>query len=215
MLGRGFDVTMLVGTDQQKLEMALRHPFEIVHFIGHGCDSAVSLDDDMLAAADLATLLESQRETLRFIVMAACEGDSTAVEIHNRVNVPVIYYSGNVEDKAAVQFTKSFYQHFAKHDVVGEAYEVARAALLIKHPQDAGMLHMINGDMATIGQLTSCMTYLKEELEQIRVQIAGLETVIIDLRERPRMERHLLIGLLFLLVIAQFATPWLNNRLHY
>ncbi len=138
----------LPGQTWRDIKKAMREPWHIFHFIGHGGFDAqkdegfVALCDDRgqaqhFMASDLANLLANQR-TLRLVLLNACEGGSgsgqdifsSAAAILVRRGLPaVLAMQYEISDNAAIELARSFYEGLADGLPVDTAVTEARQSI--------------------------------------------------------------------------------------
>lgn len=125
-------------------------PWHVFHFIGHGAfdpatdEGQISLVGDegttaTMSATELARLL-GDHESLRLVILNSCEGargsetealSSTASALVRRGIPAVVGMQYEITDRAAIEFTRFFYQHLALGAPVDEAVTEARKAISI------------------------------------------------------------------------------------
>lgn len=206
--------------DRAGVERALRAaPYDAVHISSHGDKGALYLTDGILDTADFVSMVAEQRN-LKFVMVSACNSLSLGTALHNALHIPIIAHDSNIQDKAATRFAETFYRAFkqTKGDV-HESFERAKATLLRVYPDQTAIPQLINGDMATVAELTDCMQYIREELGQVfermnerldrqDKRLATIEATMTELH-KPGRERIIVVGFV-LLILAQLITPWLN-----
>jgi hypothetical protein len=159
-------LTWLEGPTWQHLQRALRRgPWHVFHFIGHGgfdqhADQGfIALADEFgdtqrLTATQLGRLLADHR-TLRLVLLNSCEGargsqgdifSSTAAILMQRGLPAVLAMQREITDRAAIEFTRTFYEALADGFSVDAAVAEARKAisLALPHSVEWGtpVLHM-------------------------------------------------------------------------
>jgi len=143
------ELTWWEGQTWRALQAALRAgPWHVFHFIGHGSfqsgepEGAVFLADEAgrpyrLSASALARLLVDHRP-LRFVILNACQGAqaglhdtfaSTAATLVRRGVPAVLAMQHALSDRAAVHFTREFYQALAGWLPIDAAVTEARKAV--------------------------------------------------------------------------------------
>ena len=142
-------MTWLPGQTWRHIMTAMRRgPWHIFHFIGHGgfdrCtdEGLIALADDqgrqqLLPASDLARLL-ADHYPLRLVLLNACEGargseldiySSTAAILVRRGLAAVLAMQYAITDRAAVEFSRVFYEALADGLPVDTAATEARIAV--------------------------------------------------------------------------------------
>jgi CHAT domain-containing protein len=122
--------------------------WHIIHFIGHGGfdqrsqEGVLALADEqgkahLLGATDLGRLL-SQRQSLRLVVLNACQGamgnktdlfSSTAATLARRGIPAVLAMQYDITDQAAIELTRGFYGALAAGIPVDESVTQARTSI--------------------------------------------------------------------------------------
>nr|MBA2346079.1 CHAT domain-containing protein [Rubrobacter sp.] len=203
--------TWLEGQTWRDLRRAMRRggPWHVFHFVGHGDfdvarqESAIALTDGetgrehLLRSRDLARLLDGHRY-LRLVFLNSCEGargsegdpfsGTAATLVHNRIPA-VVAMQYEVTDKAAIEFSRSFYEAVADGWPVDAAVTDARVAvsmdsmlewgtpvLYMRSPD--GRLFDISTDAQPVGS-TSEQTEDREE-DSLRRYREGVESAWVD-----------------------------------
>lgn len=146
------ELVLLEGASLAKVRRALRRPFHIFHFIGHGeLDAArrqgVLLFEkgergsDPVTGQELIRVLQRQ-PALRLVVLNTCEGARAAREdpfsgvaqrlVHGRIPA-VVAMQFRIADDAAIIFSRHFYETLAEGMPVDAAVSEARLALVTQH----------------------------------------------------------------------------------
>src|SRR5215207_7599296 len=147
--GGSLELTWLEGQTWRHLQRAMRRgPWHIFHFVGHGGfdpateEGAIALSDDaghmhLLRARSLAELLDDHYP-LRLVFLNSCEGargsesdafSSTAATLVRRGVPAVVAMQYEVTDRAAIEFSRDFYEALADSLPVDAAVTEARAAV--------------------------------------------------------------------------------------
>jgi hypothetical protein len=143
------ELTWLEGQTWRHLQRAMRRgPWHIFHFVGHGGfdpateEGALALANDaghmhLLRARSLAELLDDHYP-LRLVFLNSCEGargsesdafSSTAATLVRRGVPAVVAMQYEVTDRAAIEFSRDFYEALADSLPVDAAVTEARAAV--------------------------------------------------------------------------------------
>ena len=145
------ELQWLQGQGWRDLQAAMRHgPWHVLHFIGHGGFSSkrgqgtLALVDDEGGArhitAEQVGLLLRDHGSLRLAVLNACEGgrgnasdvfSSTAATLVRRGVPAVIAMQYEITDRAAIEFSNSFYGSLAEGMPVDSSVAEARKAIYI------------------------------------------------------------------------------------
>ncbi len=150
LLERGqVSLTWLDGSTWRDLQKAMRgSPWNVFHFIGHGDFDAtvqegqIALEDEqgkshLLMANQLGRLL-ANHESLKLVVLNSCEGarssetdllSSTGAVIARRGIPAVVSMQDMITDRAALEFSRMFYDALAEGLAVDEAVTEARIAI--------------------------------------------------------------------------------------
>jgi WD40 repeat protein len=143
------ELTWLEGQTWRDLQRAMRGgPWHIFHFIGHGGfdreteEGAIALSNEdgrtyLLGAADLALLLDDHY-FLRLAFLNSCEGargsprdafSSTAATLVRSGIPAVVAMQYEITDRAAIEFSRSFYEALADGLPVDAVVAEARTAI--------------------------------------------------------------------------------------
>jgi hypothetical protein len=143
------ELTWLEGQTWRYLQRAMRRgPWHIFHFVGHGGfdpateEGAIALSNDaghmdLLRAYSLAELLDDHYP-LRLVFLNSCEGargsendafSSTAATLVRRGVPAVVAMQYEITDRAAIEFSRDFYEALADNLPVDAAVTEARAAV--------------------------------------------------------------------------------------
>jgi outer membrane protein assembly factor BamB len=142
-------LTWIEGQTWRDLQRAMRNgEWNVFHFIGHGAydevkdEGLIALCDDggrthLLSAGQLGRLLDDHGP-LRLAVLNSCEGgrggtkevlSSTAAVLMRRGVPAVVAMQYEITDRAAIEFTRSFYEAIADGQPVDGAVSEARIAV--------------------------------------------------------------------------------------
>lgn len=143
------DLTWIEGETWRDLQRAMRNgEWNVFHFIGHGAydeakdEGLIALADDggrtqLLSANQLGRLLDDHGP-LRLAVLNSCEGarggnkevlSSTAAVLMRRGVPAVVAMQYEITDRAAIEFTRAFYEAIADGQPVDGAVSEARIAV--------------------------------------------------------------------------------------
>lgn len=204
-LGGGVEVELMRGADRQKLEMALAAAqYAGVHIAGHGGRSVLGCTDGLMPEAEFVTMIEVQR-SLRFVLLSACDSYEMAAAVHNALHVPVISYSAPIEDRAAVEFARGFYRSWKRDGDVVHAVGRGREALAVLYPSEAHKVKLINGDMASEGEVQRLLMELRKELNARLDVVEGKVDALNDAAHQR--QQMVVVVLLAALLVAQVLTP--------
>jgi WD40 repeat protein len=148
--GRGLvELTWLEGQTWRDLQRAMRGgPWHVFHFIGHGGfdprseEGVLALADEqghtsLLTATQMGHLLADHR-SLRLALLNACEGaqsserdlfSSTAATLARRGIPAVVAMQYEITDRAAIEYTRAFYEAISDGMPVDAAVSEARKAI--------------------------------------------------------------------------------------
>lgn len=142
-------LTWIQGETWRDLQRAMRNgEWNVFHFIGHGAydeakdEGLIALSDDggrteLLSAGQLGRLLDDHGP-LRLAVLNSCEGarggnkevlSSTAAVLMRRGVPAVVAMQYEITDRAAIEFTRAFYEAIADGQPVDGAVSEARIAV--------------------------------------------------------------------------------------
>jgi tetratricopeptide (TPR) repeat protein len=145
------EVTWLEGQTWRHVQRAMRAgPWHVFHFIGHGGfdpnadEGVLALANDegkahLLHATELGRLL-ANHETLRMVILNACEGakgsqrdifSSTAATLARRGIPAVLAMQEEITDQAAIECTRAFYEALSDGLPVDAAVAEARTAISV------------------------------------------------------------------------------------
>jgi len=110
----------------------------VVHFSGHGrSEGLVLVGDDgdprIVSVDALVHLFGIFGRSVRAVVLSACYSYEQAAAIARSIDC-VIGTRGPLHDQAAITFNASFYRAIGFGRSVGEAFQQAKLALLLEHP---------------------------------------------------------------------------------
>jgi hypothetical protein len=209
----GNQISVCDGTvDRAKLSSFLRpeNSFDVVHFAQHGQRLGLELSDGTLDVGDLVSMLANQR-TMRLLFVNACQSVATGIELHNAFHVPVLAHDAPIGDGAAVAFAETFYRAMGSGADIGTAFGRGLRTLQVRFPCDARTPQIINGDMASEREIHALLKALRAEMNARLDVVEGKVDALNDMRHwRIQL---MIVGLLALLVVAQFLTPVLNSLL--
>lgn len=198
--------------DRAGLERAMRAAqYDAIHFAGHGGKGVLELTDGLMDEADLVSMCEDQKQ-LKFIVINACNSLALGTTLHNALHVPIIAHDAEIGDHAANRFVETFYRAYKQTGRVKEAFERGGRTLERLFPDEATTPVMINGDMATTGQLNDCLDYVGKEIGAMRNQLDDIERNVSELRA-SRGDARTFFVLAVVIIVAQLASPILSHFL--
>lgn len=169
------------------------------------------LSDGEMEVSDLLIMLEPQFAALpvpRLIVITACNSARVGAEIHNKYHVPVVVMQTEIGDRAAIDFSETFYRAYRTTSKAGDAVAAGHAMLQRKHPTYADAVTLINGDDMTRQEADYCMELVEGRLEEMDKKIDRIEEVVNEIKSHQSKTLLILLGLLLL---AQLVTPFLNG----
>jgi len=162
------ELTWLEGQTWRHLQRAMRRgPWHVLHFIGHGGfdpeteEGAIALSDEegrkhLLGASDLALLVDDHY-FLRLVFLNSCEGargsprdsfSSTAATLVRSGIPAVVAMQYEITDRAAIEFSRSFYDAVADGLPIDAAVAEARTAVKMRSALEWGtpVLYMRSED---------------------------------------------------------------------
>ncbi|MEZ4726427.1 MAG: SUMF1/EgtB/PvdO family nonheme iron enzyme [Caldilineaceae bacterium] len=182
--------------DLQRIMRAGDADWHIFHFIGHGGfdeqrnEGFIILADEQqlshrLYASQLTRLLARQRNSLRLVLLNACEGartgqqdllSSTAATLVNSGVPAVLAMQYGITDSAAVEFANTFYESLADNLPVDAAVAEARNAINFRNARSlewgVPVLHMRapDGRLFSLADSTYAVTghrtYVRSQAEE-------------------------------------------------
>ena len=189
----------LEGQTWRHLMRAMRRgPWHIFHFVGHGGfdvateEGAIALANDashmhLLRARSLAELLDDHYP-LRLVFLNSCEGargsesdafSSTAATLVRRGVPAVVAMQYEITDRAAIEFSRDFYEALADGLPVDAAVTEARAAVSMDSILEWGtpVLYMHSPD----GRIFDISVETRPP--ELPVEVTGREELLIQYRE--------------------------------
>jgi TPR repeat protein len=132
---------------QQRLEET--RP-QVVHFSGHGGSRGLVLPGNdgkprYVDAPVLRELFQKDPGKIRLVVLTACNSLPQAEAIKEVVGC-AIGASDRISDDASIEFNAKFYSAIATGRSVRDAFERARMALRLEHPDEAEILELLHRD---------------------------------------------------------------------
>ena len=129
----------LRGRDVQ--EAMLEYKPQIVHFSGHGTENGLLVEDALgfgfiFSKEAIADLFRLCSDNLDCVILNACYTDSLASEISRNIDY-VIGMTGEIQDKASVEFSVGFYSAISAGESIENAFKFGRSALLREFPGKA------------------------------------------------------------------------------
>lgn len=121
----------------------------IVHFSGHGGSSGLVLagSDGRPRYVDgpvLRELFQKNPGVIKLVVLTACNSLAQAEAIKDVVGC-AIGANARIADDASIEFNAKFYSAIASGRSVQDAFERARMALKLEHPDQAEILQLLHG----------------------------------------------------------------------
>src|SRR5215218_9245305 len=203
------EITWLEGQTWRHLMRAMRRgPWHIFHFVGHGGfdptteEGAIALSNDtghmhLLRARSLAELLDDHYP-LRLVFLNSCEGargsesdafSSTAATLVRRGVPAVVAMQYEITDRAAIEFSRDFYEALADSLPVDAAVTEARAAVSMDSMLEWGtpVLYMHSPDGRVFDVLASAPhahpppeSEDRQEEDQLRQYHEAVESAWVD-----------------------------------
>jgi len=182
--------------------------WDAMHFAGHGGKGVLELADGPLDEADLTSMCADQTR-LRFIFINACDSLRVGTALHNELHVPIIAHDSEIGDDAAKRFAETFYRAYQQTSKVRESYDRAIVTLGRLYPDEVNTPVLINGDMATHGEIDDFLAYVTKEIGSMKAQLDSIER---DVKEwRKSTQQRLYVPLTVALIMAVLLAPWLYN----
>ncbi len=113
----------------------------IVHFIGHGKEDGLLVEDETGLAVRISTkalsdLFQLFSKQLECVVMSACYSARQAASINKYIRY-VIGMRREIKDKAAIEFAVGFYDALAAGRSIDDAFDFGRNAVLTEFPDQS------------------------------------------------------------------------------
>lgn len=166
----------------------LRHQPHIVHFSGHGSETAgIILEDNLgkskaLSKEALADLFDILRDNIRIVVMNACYSRAQADAISQIIDYTVGMKT-TIGDQTAVVFASSFYQALGFGRTVREAFRLARSSIMSE-----GIPEQDTPELLVKPGVNEAVPFLISDLsEDARRKVEPVER---DKRKMTRKKRH-------------------------
>lgn len=149
-----FELVPLLAARPGDLQRALRrHRPQIVHFSGHAGEQGIAMEDDagrmMIVDGDaLAGLFQLLSGTIRLVVLSACLSRATAEGFRGFVDF-TIAMRRSITDRAAIAFSRAFYEALADGAPIPAAFDHAVSGLRIECPEEADVPELLRRPGAT------------------------------------------------------------------
>ncbi|MEM7554798.1 MAG: CHAT domain-containing protein [Cyanobacteria bacterium P01_A01_bin.84] len=122
---------------------------QIVHFCGHGLkDGDLQLEDDggndkPVAPESLASLFKLHTDYVKCVLLNACYSEKSVEAISLHINY-VIGMNNSIQDKAAIEFAKGFYdglgyKNSGDKDIFQRAFDEAMVAIEMENPSQGSV----------------------------------------------------------------------------
>lgn len=113
----------------------------IVHFIGHGDEKGLLVEDEIGFAVNISTealvgLFALFSDKVECVILSACNSSIQANAIKKHIKY-VIGMEGLIDDKAAIEFALGFYDALSAGRTIDDAFEFGRNAILTKFPNQS------------------------------------------------------------------------------
>ncbi len=111
---------------------------QIVHFSGHGDKDGIVLEGELelavpISSEVLSELFELCSKHIECVILNACYSEPQAAAINKHINY-VIGMPGKINDKAAIKFSRGFYDALGAGKSVEEAFKFGCNAILQSFP---------------------------------------------------------------------------------
>ena len=130
-----FDVAIGSAVRPDELQkLFLEHRPRIVHFSGHGAgEEGLVLESDagqvqLVSTQALSNLFKNFAGTIECVLLNACYSEVQANAIGEHINY-VIGMNEAIQDRAAIYFTRGFYQALGNGESIEQSYELGRNAI--------------------------------------------------------------------------------------
>lgn len=117
---------VLTGSDAniRGLLNILSEPFDIVWFATHGDEKGIYLNDGVVNASELTSLIRSVGAS--FVVLNTCSSRSVALALHDELRLPLVCTLREVPDRTAFILGTLLARQLARGLSFREAYEIAK-----------------------------------------------------------------------------------------
>ncbi|MBD2211213.1 NACHT domain-containing protein [Nostoc linckia FACHB-104] len=180
-----FDIRIITAVRPQDIRRAIAEEQpQIVHFCGHGLeDGSLLLEDEggnnkPVSPEGLASLFKLHADYVNCVLLNACYSEKTAIAISQYINY-VIGINQPIEDKAAIEFAKGFYDGLGykisnNQDVFQRAFDEGMVAIEIEKLSQGSIPIFVKKsltqyDMAQASELTNlvqkCRAQIKRQIE--------------------------------------------------
>lgn len=155
---------------------------DVVHFSGHGSDTGELILMDRngrakpVSAAAIGKLFAAVKDQIRLVVFNACFSEITAAAVAGTIDCTV-GMDAAIGDDAAIVFASAFYSAIAFKRSVADAFEQAKAALLLEGlPEDdlPRLFHRQGVDAAKVFVIVNGKTGANPTLIDALLQCASL-----------------------------------------
>jgi hypothetical protein len=126
----------------------LRHAPDVVHFSGHGSTlGEIYLEDNYgkgapVTSRALASTFSILKDSVHCVVLNACYSKAQAEAIAANIDF-VVGMSASIGDRAAITFSRSFYQAVGYRRSVKEAFELARSQIDMENLEEQDVPQLI------------------------------------------------------------------------
>jgi len=124
---------------------------DIIHFSGHGTQSALLLENGLLPDHTIARIF-ALLPGLWCVVLNACYSESLAATLRDAGIPSVVGMGDAVSDEAAIAFARMFYRTLAFKPDVAEATNTARIQLETEFPEQAKIPVLFVGNAAALSE---------------------------------------------------------------
>jgi hypothetical protein len=135
-----FDIQVELAVGFWKFRRALLdYEPQIVHFVGHGEEEGILVEDKMgfaepVSPEVLAGLFELFSHQVECVVLGACHSEPQADAIAAHIDY-VIGMQREIKDKAAIEFSVGFYDALGAGRNVEDAFKLGRIAIMQNYPE--------------------------------------------------------------------------------
>jgi hypothetical protein len=116
-------------------EYFMRHKPAIVHFSGHGESNEIIFEDKPVAADTLSNFFSLYKETIRCVLLNACDSEPQARAIAEHIDC-VIGMSSAITDEAAKCFSRMFYLALGEGRDLKAAFDTGCMQIKLEFPDE-------------------------------------------------------------------------------
>ena len=122
--------------DDLRFSLLQEDDIYIVHFCGHGNSDGIALEDDrgekvLVKSEAIAELFELFKSKVKCVILNACYSEAQAIAINTQIDF-VIGMDKAIGDKAAIEFSKGFYDGIGAGKSIQDSFKLGTSAINLK-----------------------------------------------------------------------------------